>query len=71
MWRLMKAIVEMKSDTEKKIELKVVVQSWIHEVIEQMIRASGTKFSGGVFKFHHSRQLSIATSKNRSVVNTI
>ena len=55
----------------KKDELEVAVQSWIHELIEQMIRASGTKFSGGVFKFHHSRQLSIATSKNHSVVNTI
>ena len=42
--------------------------SWTHGLIAQSVRAS--EFSGRGFK-SHSGQLSIATSKNLSVVNTI
>ena len=29
MWRLMKAIAEMKSDSEQKCEIEAAVQSWL------------------------------------------
>ena len=71
----MKAIAEIKSETEQKDEIGVAVQTWLSAswtdgLIAQSVRASEWNSVVMGFKFHPG-QLSIATSKNPSVVNTI
>ena len=71
----MKAIAEMKLDTEQKMKLKQLykadsewnLNSWLDRSLGQSV---WTKFSGRGFK-SHSGPLSIATWKSLSVLNTM
>ena len=74
-WRLTKAIAEMKCDTEQTMKLQELykvcseyeLNSWPDSSVGWSV---WTELTGRSFKFH-SRQLSIVTSENPSVMNTI
>ena len=74
MWRLTKAMVEIKSEHWTKDEIRVGVKSWFWVRVELMVWHLSwldcLKFSGCGFK-SHSGQLFIATFRNALVVNTV
>ena len=67
---MMKAMAKVKLDTEQTIKFQ-----WLYKVgPESELNSwpdSSTEFSGRGFKSYSGQQLSIATSKNPSVVTTI